>query len=63
VLVSSSELSGFIRLFNIWPASFLGHKFCSPFRDGWKRNNPHDHRYLRNRAPDSEMAFASQPGA
>jgi hypothetical protein len=44
-------------------AELFDQQICSPFRDGRKRHNPHDHRYLGNRAPDSEMAFASQPGA
>jgi hypothetical protein len=55
-----------VRLYS--PAEYLAEKLfdpqiCSPFRDGRKRNNPHDYRYLMNKAPDSEMAFASQPGA
>jgi hypothetical protein len=44
-------------------AELFDQQICSPFRDGRIHHNPHDHRYLGNKAPDSEMAFASQPGA
>jgi hypothetical protein len=65
----STAVVGFVReQLSLLPAEYLAARFfdqqiCSPFRDGRKRNNPHDHRYLGSRAPDSEMAFASQPGA